>query len=99
MAHLPAVRAADWIAFDLPLLSPRTAGGRSGSRDRADRSALPLPGDLLPTSAACAVPHHPVRTTTLHHATSTRCAAPSSMPADAAYRAERVPPAVRRPRE
>src|SRR3954465_736658 len=41
-----AVRAADRVAFDLPLLSLRTAGGRSGSRDRADRSALPLPGDL-----------------------------------------------------
>src|ERR1700712_628858 len=51
---------------------------RSGSRARADRSALRLPKDPPPTSAACAAPHRRARTARRRRATSTRYAAPSS---------------------
>src|SRR5439155_19273483 len=83
-------------AADPAVLIP--AGGQSGSRGRADRSALRLPAVLPATSAACAAPHRRGRTARPRRATATRYAAPSSSPAAAACRAAPSPQDVRRQR-
>src|SRR4051812_10819510 len=81
--------AVDWLPV---------SGGRSESQARADKSRLPLPADPRPTSAACAARHRRGQTATPRRATSTRCAAPSSAPADASRRAAPARRAVRRRR-
>src|ERR1700738_4742180 len=77
--------AVDRLGFDQPALSDR-ACDRSGSRDRADKSAPALPGDLPATSAACGVRHRLARTATPRRAPSTRRATPYTSRAAAARR-------------
>src|ERR1700722_9443065 len=77
------------LTADRPAFAPldpfgRTPGGRSKTRYRENKSILRLRADLRLTSAACGAPHRHARTATPRRATSTRYAAPSSSPADAA---------------
>src|SRR5258708_5485248 len=67
--------AADRTASRLLGLSQQ-AGDRSGSRDLAGKSALRLPRDPLPTSAACGAPPRPAQKATPRRATSPKSAAP-----------------------
>src|ERR1700712_93290 len=77
---------------------PQVFAGRSKIPAHADRSALRLPADPRPTSAACAARRRRGQTARPRHATSTRYAAPPSAPAAASRRAVPTLRGVRRRR-